>query len=81
MLELLFNSGMYQLHSVKVEGCIHDDLLGLIDQKFYDEGIESLDVPYIKGTERQDDEEFYMIPVNGGEYWIPSLVRVEEVSM
>ncbi len=80
MLRLIVNSQTAWANRIIVDGDINDDILRLIDDKFYEEGIEALNVPYIKGKDRNDDEDFFMVPINGGQYWIPSLIRIEEVS-
>lgn len=52
---------------------VGDDVVSAIDELYYNEGLK--DIPIAEYDEQTDGDG--QIPINGGEYWTPSLVFIE----
>ena len=67
MKKIYAHTGTYMMADLGIEIHEHDDILKTIDEKVSG-GIEKLNCSY--STEECD---FYCIPINGGQYWIPQV--------
>jgi len=77
MLKICFESGLYYGSCHIVPGSMTDDLLGLIEGAVFANPENFVRVQY---DEIDQEEVERWIPINGGEFYIPPLSHVEDVS-
>ena len=81
-MKLYFNTGTMYLDVVEVEGNVNDDIAGIAEAYVMDHKDEFQTFTYEELTEGLDEEEMeywdeLFMAINGGEYYVYNLARVE----
>jgi len=83
MLNIYFATGFADVQQIQVAGTLKDDLTGLIDEYVMGHKEEFIKYSYDELCDGTPEDEIFLedffMPINGGEFYINTVVHVEEI--